>query len=72
MVQDSQEIISSINLLAQEMEHNPDDLHEVHFKLAELLNQLKASGMPLPDDLVRLEKQLDQRSETLPGKRTVT
>jgi hypothetical protein len=31
----------------------------VHEQLREKLNELRAMGMPLPDDLVALEKRLD-------------
>lgn len=60
---DADELIVSINLLAQQMEHEPDDLHEIHFKLREMLSELKATGMPLPDDLVRLERLLEVNVE---------
>ena len=54
-----QELMEGINRLVQQMEGEPDDLHEIHFKLRELLNELKATGMPLPADLVELDHQLD-------------
>ncbi len=57
------ELLAAINLLAQRLDHQPDDLHEVQFKVKELLDELRATGMPLPDDLVEFEKQLDQRVE---------
>ena len=34
-------------------------MHEVHENLREKLNELRAMGMPLPDDLVELEKRLE-------------
>ncbi len=58
---DKTELVAAINLLAQRLEHQPDDLHEVHFKVKELLDELRSTGMPLPDDLVKFEKDLDQR-----------
>ena len=58
---DKTELLAAINLLAQGLEHQPDDLHEVHFKVKELLDELRSTGMPLPDDLVKFEKDLDQR-----------
>ncbi len=51
-------LIAAINLLVEQMDHEADDLHEVHLKLREHLDQLKATGMPLPDDLVELERRL--------------
>ena len=51
-------LIAAINLLVEQMVHEADDLHEVHLKLREHLDQLKATGMPLPEDLVELERRL--------------
>ena len=55
---DATELIAAINLLVEQMDHKADDLHEVHLKLREHLDQLRATGMPLPDDLVELERNL--------------
>ena len=63
MAMDTTELIAAINLLSEQMEHEPDDLHEVHMKLREMLNELKATGMPLPDDLVELEHLLEVNVE---------
>jgi hypothetical protein len=56
---DIEELTAGINVLVQQMESAPDDLHEIHFKLREMLNEMKATGMPLPADLVELDKTLD-------------
>ena len=55
---DATELMAAINLLVEQMDHEADDLHEVHLKLREHLDQLKATGMPLPEDLVELEHRL--------------
>ena len=55
---DATELIAAINLLVEQMDHETDDLHELHLKLREQLDQLKATGMPLPEDLVKLERRL--------------
>lgn len=60
------DLTAAINVLVEEMESEPDDLHEVHLKLQELLRQFRATGMPLPDDLVRLEQQLETTVEGVP------
>ncbi|MEQ8824052.1 MAG: hypothetical protein RIC14_06745 [Filomicrobium sp.] len=52
-------IIAEINLMFQQMENQPEDAHELLDRIHLELNQLKASGMPLPEDLVELEKKLD-------------
>jgi hypothetical protein len=37
----------------------PRDKHELYLEIMQKLNELKAYGMPLPDDLVALERQLE-------------
>ena len=56
-----EEIKARISLLLEEMVNQPEDEHEVLEQLRERLNELRAMGMPLPDDLVTLEKQLADR-----------
>ncbi len=56
-----EEIKARISLLLEEMVNQPEDEHEVLEQLREKLNELRAMGMPLPDDLVALEKQLADR-----------
>lgn len=48
-----------VDLLLTEMQNAPEDRHELHLQIVQKLNELKAFGMPLPDDLVRLEKGLE-------------
>jgi hypothetical protein len=63
---DTTELLAAINLLAQRLEHQPEDLHEVHFRVKELLDELRSTGMPLPDDLVAFERDLDARVDSKP------
>jgi hypothetical protein len=60
---DKTELLAAINLLAQQLEHKPDDLHEVHFKVKEMLSELQATGMPAPEDLIEFERELTERVE---------
>jgi hypothetical protein len=55
-----EQIKAQISLLLQEMVNQPEDQHEVHEQLREKLSELRAMGMPLPADLVELEKRLDR------------
>ena len=48
-----------ISLLLTEMQNEPEDRHELYFQLLEKLNELGATGMPLPDDLAHMLKELD-------------
>jgi hypothetical protein len=41
------------------MEPPPEDPHELYLRIYEKLNEFKALGLPLPDDLVRVEKELE-------------
>ena len=50
---------AQISLLLEEMVNQPEDEHEIHEQLREKLREMRAMGLPLPDDLVALEKRLD-------------
>lgn len=56
-------LIAELNLLMEEAEHEPEDLHEVHFRVVELMNQLRAMGESIPEDLQRFERELTQEVE---------
>lgn len=49
---------AEISLLLTQMEEQPDDVPELYEKLREKLNEMRATGMPLPQDLVDLEAKL--------------
>lgn len=53
------EITAEIGLLLTRMQNEPEDRHEIYLTLKERLNEMRAYGMPLPDDLVELEKNLE-------------
>lgn len=46
--------------LLTSIEENPEDLHELHELVQQKLQQLKAMGLPLPDDLVELQRRLEE------------
>lgn len=54
-----EELKAEIGLLLTEMQNEPEDRHELYFQIMERLNRMKAFGMPLPEDLVRLEAALE-------------
>ena len=54
-----EELKAEIGLLLTEMQNEPEDRHELYFQIMERLNKMKAFGMPLPEDLVRLEVALE-------------
>jgi hypothetical protein len=51
--------LAEISLLTTQMENQPQDKHEIYLQLREKLNEMKATGMPLPKDLVKLEHRLE-------------
>lgn len=55
-----EELMARIGLLVNEMENQPEDAHEIYEQIRLELNQLKATGQPLPEDLVRLEEELER------------
>jgi hypothetical protein len=55
-----EEIKARISLLLEQMVNQPEDSHEVQEQLREKLRELRAMGLPLPADLVELEKRLDE------------
>ena len=63
-----QEIEAAVLELLEEMEGDLGDDHEIYMKLRQTLNSMRAMGMPLPDDLLRMEKDLSAefKAETKP------
>jgi hypothetical protein len=55
---DKQDIEAAVLELLAEMEGEPGDAHEIYLKLRQTLDGMRAIGMPLPDDLVRMEKEM--------------
>jgi hypothetical protein len=53
-----EELKAQIGLLLGEMNEQPKDLHELYNQIHLELNQLRATGMALPADLVALEQRL--------------
>jgi hypothetical protein len=51
---------AEIALLLEAVQDAPHDRHELYLRIMQKLNELKAYGMPLPDDLVALENRLER------------
>ncbi len=58
-----------IAMLLDEIAKNPDDSHELQESLREKLMEMRAMGLPLPEDLVELEQYLEDDLETPPTRR---
>jgi len=50
-----------IAMLLDDDKNHPDDLHEQYQKVMQEINELRALGMPLPEDLVELEQVLEEK-----------
>lgn len=48
-----------IAMLLDSISNQPEDLHELQETLREKLFEMRALGLPLPDDLVNLEDYLE-------------
>ena len=55
---DREEIEATLSLLLDDMEGEWGDRHEIYLRISQTLDSMRAMGMPLPDDLVRLEDEL--------------
>jgi len=60
-------IKTEIRALLENTIEEPQDVHELHVELLGKLNQMRATGMPLPDDLVELERRLTASFDALPS-----
>jgi hypothetical protein len=58
-----EDLKAELALLLNQMENQPEDRHELYLQIREKLNEMRVFGMPLPDDLVRLEKELEAEFE---------
>ena len=55
---DRDEIEAELALLLNEMEGDFGDAHEVYMRLRQILDSMRAFGMDLPDDLLRMEREM--------------
>lgn len=58
---------AEISYLMGQMEGEIDDSHEVFFRLKQILDTFRAEGLPVPENLARLEKELDARFQADAG-----
>ena len=54
-------IKAEIAALLDDTVQPPHDLHAVYQKVLQEINDMKAFGMPLPADLVELERSLEEK-----------
>ena len=61
-----EDVQAEIGLLLTRMQNEPHDKHELHVQLLEKINELRAYGLPIPQDLADLEAALDDGLEDEP------
>jgi hypothetical protein len=54
-----EDLQAELALLVNQMENQPEDRHELYLQIREKLNEMRAFGMPLPEDLVKFEEELE-------------
>ena len=55
---EAEELETELAVLINEMEGEQGDSHEIYLRLRQLLENMRAFGMALPDDLVQMEKDM--------------
>lgn len=53
-----EQLQAEISLLLNQINNQPEDLHELYEMLHQKLAELRATGQPLPRDLVELEEKM--------------
>ncbi|MGD9783129.1 MAG: hypothetical protein AB7E80_15460 [Hyphomicrobiaceae bacterium] len=56
---DMDDIKAELGILMTRMQNEPEDRHELYLMVMEKLNEMRAFGMPLPEDLLKLEAALE-------------
>ncbi|HUU24329.1 MAG TPA: hypothetical protein VMW68_01995 [Methyloceanibacter sp.] len=54
-----EDLKAELALLINQMENQPEDRHELYLQIRERLNEMRAFGMPVPEDLVKFEAELE-------------
>jgi len=54
-----EDLKAELALLINQMENQPEDRHELYLQIRERLNEMRAFGMPVPEDLVKFEQELE-------------
>jgi hypothetical protein len=53
-----EELQAQISLLVNQINNQPEDVHELYELLHQKLNELRLTGQPLPKDLIELELRM--------------
>ena len=63
-MQDRVDIDAAVLELLEEMEGEQGDAHEIFMRLKQILDAMRAMGMPVPDDLARMEREMSAEFES--------
>jgi hypothetical protein len=50
---------AEISFLMNQLEGEPGDSHALYFRLHQILETFRAEGMPVPENLLKMEQALD-------------
>lgn len=56
---DIDDVKAELGILMTRMQNEPADRHELYMMIVEKLNEMRAFGLPVPADLVKLEAALE-------------
>ncbi|NQU61694.1 MAG: hypothetical protein HQ512_11240 [Rhodospirillales bacterium] len=59
---------AEISYLMEQLEGEPGDSHEIFFRLHQILETFRAEGMPVPENLEKMEQALDRQFKKDAGK----
>lgn len=54
-----EDLKAELALLINQMDNQPEDRHELYLQVREKLNEMRAFGMPVPEDLLKFEQELE-------------
>lgn len=54
-----EEIKARLSMLLEQMINQPEDAHQLAEEVRETLNEMRATGQPIPEDLKTLEDRLE-------------
>ena len=56
---DLDDIRAELGIYLTDMQNQPGDRHELYLRLVRRINQMRAFGMPIPEDFLKLECALE-------------
>jgi len=55
-----EQLKAGIALILEEIEKRPEDRHVLHEELREKIAELRSLGLPVPEDILKLEAELEE------------